>query len=143
MMSDLKRYILASGLALCGLVWAAAQQPRSEFLLEKNWKFVCGDEAGAMNVAYDDSKWQTVSVPHDWAIYGPFGGGYDVQNVAIEQDGQTEASEMTGRTGGLPFVVTGWYRNSFSVPAGKTATLVFDGAMSEARVYVNGHEATF
>ncbi len=143
MKSDWKRYILASGFALLGLAEAAAQQPRSEFPIEKNWKFVRGDDAGAMKTDCDDSEWQTVSVPHDWAIYGPFGGDYDVQNVAIEQDGQTEASEMTGRTGGLPFVGTGWYRNRFSVPAGKHTTLVFDGAMSEARVYVNGHEAIF
>ena len=38
---------------------------------------------------------------------------------------------------------TGWYRTSFDVPADKEVTLLFDGAMSEARVYVNGQEACF
>ena len=49
----------------------------------------------------------------------------------------------TGRTGGLPYVGTGWYRTSFDAPADKEVTLLFDGAMSEARVYVNGKEACF
>ena len=50
---------------------------------------------------------------------------------------------MTGRTGGLPYVGCGWYRRSFDVPQGKRVTLLFDGAMSEARVWVNGQEACF
>lgn len=49
----------------------------------------------------------------------------------------------TGRTGGLPYVGSGWYRTSFDTPADKEVTLLFDGAMSEARVYVNGKEACF
>ena len=54
-----------------------------------------------------------------------------------------KASLKTGRTGGLPYVGTGWYRTSFDVPADKEVTLLFDGAMSEARIYVNGQEACF
>lgn len=45
---------------------------------------------------------------------------------------------------GLPFVGVGWYRLDFEAPdfkQGKKATLVFDGAMSHARVFVNGHDA--
>lgn len=38
---------------------------------------------------------------------------------------------------------TGWYRTTFKAPQGKHTTLVFDGAMSEARVYVNGKEVCF
>ena len=49
-----------------------------------------------------------------------------------------KTSLKTGRTGGLPYVGTGWYRTTFKAPQGKHTTLVFDGAMSEARVYVNG-----
>lgn len=135
--------LVATLLCLATILPLQAQQPRSEFLLEKSWKFVNSDVTEAYQPSYDDSGWQTVTVPHDWAIYGPFSGDNDVQNVAITQDGQTEASQKSGRTGGLPFVGTGWYRNTFSVPAGKQTTLVFDGAMSEARVYVNGHEAIF
>lgn len=72
-----------------------------------------------------------MTVPHDWAIYGPFSSQNDKQEVAISQDGQKEAMEHAGRTGGLPFVGVGWYRTEFDVPqfqAGKRATILFDGA---------------
>ena len=73
----------------------------------------------AWQTDYNDSNWQTVTVPHDWAIYGPFDGNNDRQMVAVEQDGEQEASRKSGRTGGLPFVGIGWYRHTFDVPAGK------------------------
>lgn len=119
-------------------------QVREEFLLEKGWKFTRTDEPDFVKSEYDDSRWQTVRVPHDWAIYGPFSAQNDKQNVAIAQDGQKEAMEHAGRTGGLPFVGVGWYRIRFDIPAykpGKNVTLLFDGAMSDANVYVNGEKA--
>ena len=128
---------------LCCCVAVGIRAQRSEYTLEKGWKFMKGEQAGAQLVSYNDAAWQTVTVPHDWAIYGPFDGNNDRQVVAIEQDGETQASAKSGRTGGLPFVGVGWYRHTFDVPQGKQTTLVFDGAMSEARVYVNGHEAIF
>ncbi|MBR4962903.1 MAG: glycoside hydrolase family 2 protein, partial [Muribaculaceae bacterium] len=67
------------------------------------------------------------------------------QNVAITQDGQKEAMEHAGRTGGLPFIGPGWYRIAFDVPEfkeGKKCTIIFDGAMSHANVYINGEKAT-
>ena len=45
-----------------------------------------------------DKEWQTVRVPHDWAIYGPFDRANDLQSVAIEQNGEKEESIKTGRT---------------------------------------------
>ena len=123
-----------------------AAQVRTEHLLEKGWKFTREDNATFSATECDDSKWQSVTVPHDWAIYGPFSIDNDKQNLAITQDGQKEAMEHAGRTGGLPFVGTGWYRLDFDAPefrAGKTATLVFDGAMSHARVWLNGHEVGY
>ena len=110
---------------------------RSEQYLEKGWRFAKGDAAGAEAPAFDDASWEQVTIPHDWAIYGPFSINNDKQNTAIVQDGQKEAMEHAGRTGGLPFVGTGWYRLRFDVPEytdGKKCTLVFDGAMSHARV---------
>jgi beta-galactosidase len=121
-------------------------QVRSEFLLEKNWKFTRDDPPEALQPGFDDSGWQSVTVPHDWAIYGPFSADNDRQHVAIAQDGQRRAFRQAGRTGGLPFIGVGWYRTRFSLPqfqAGKRVSLLFDGAMSDARVYVNGHEAGY
>ena len=116
---------------------------RTEFKLEKGWRFTREDHAEAVRPDFDDSSWQRVTVPHDWAIYGPFDIGNDPQFVAIEQDGETVPSLKAGRTGGLPVVGPGWYRIRFDVPdfaAGKRADILFDGAMSNARVYLNGEE---
>ena len=125
------------------LAWTMAAQQRTETLLEKNWRFTKDDVADAMKPEFDDTRWEAVSVPHDWAIYGPFDRSHDLQNVAVTQNLETAASVKTGRTGGLPYVGVGWYRTTFDAPAGKQVSLVFDGAMSEARVYVNGQEACF
>ena len=133
-------------LGLCFLSPGLNAQIRQEFMLEKNWKFTREDNSAAITPSFDDSKWQKVTVPHDWAIYGPFSSRNDVQNVAIAQDGQKDAMEHAGRTGGLPFVGVGWYRTTFELPdfkAGQKVTLLFDGAMSHAKVYVNGKEAGY
>ena len=130
-------------MVVCCFLAAGIQAQRSEYTLEKGWKFMKGEQSGAQQLGYDDAAWQTVTVPHDWAVYGPFGGTNDLQHVAVTQNGETEASTKTGRTGGLPYVGVGWYRNTFQANPQKHVTLLFDGAMSEARVYVNGHEAIF
>lgn len=112
--------------------------------LEKNWKFTREDNKNFSQVAVNDKKWQSVTVPHDWAIYGPFDIENDVQRTAIKQDGQVAPIEHSGRTGGLPFVGVGWYRTSFDVAdfnADKKVFIQFDGAMSNAEVFVNGQKA--
>lgn len=116
---------------------------RSEYLLEKGWKFTKGEVSNAEMPAFNDAKWETVDIPHDWAIFGPFDKNNDLQNVAVTQNLETQASLKTGRTGGLPYVGIGWYRTTFHSTPGKQTTLIFDGAMSEARVFVNGKEACF
>ena len=116
---------------------------RSEVLLEKNWKFHRGDVENAQDVGYDDSSWQNVTVPHDWAIYGPFSRDNDLQYKAVIENGETRATWKTGRTGGLPYEGVGWYRTTFDASRSGRTTLIFDGAMSEAHVYVNGEEVIF
>ena len=128
-------------------LWLSAQaQVRTETLLEKGWKFTRDDNPQFKEPAFDDTQWQSVRIPHDWAIYGPFSINNDKQNIAIVQDGQQEAMDHAGRTGGLPFVGTGWYRLQFDTPEldkNKKYTLVFDGAMSHARIYINGQEVCY
>lgn len=132
-------YLMAMG--FCLTLNLNAQ--RSEYLLEKGWKFTKGEVSNAEVPAFNDTKWETVTIPHDWAIFGPFDKNNDLQNVAVTQNFETQASLKTGRTGGLPYVGTGWYRTTFHSTPGKQTTLIFDGAMSEARVFVNGKEACF
>ncbi|HCU45846.1 MAG TPA: glycoside hydrolase family 2 protein [Sphingobacterium sp.] len=121
-------------------------QSRKEILLDKNWKFSRTEDPTFTQPAFDDQKWQSVRIPHDWAIYGPFSSTNDKQVIAIAQDGQKEALEHAGRTGGLPFVGVGQYRTQFRSPEftkGKRAQLVFDGAMSNAQVYINGRKVGY
>ena len=96
-----------------------------------------------MTPSFNDAKWQNVTVPHDWAIYGPFAKSIDAYSSKIVQNNENKETMKTGRTGSLPFIGVGWYRLKFSVPefsAGKKVTLLFDGAMSNAQVYINGKE---
>lgn len=113
-------------------------------MLQKNWKFTREDKSAFSQSTFNDVKWQNVTIPHDWAIYGPFDMENDIQRTAIKQDGQKDAIEHTGRTGGLPFVGVGWYRTTFDLPDfsnDKKVFIQFDGAMSNPEVFINGQKA--
>lgn len=121
--------LLLAVLLSCQLLTA---QTRREINL-KTWEF-----------SRDQKTWEKVDIPHDWAIAGPFDKKWDLQKVAIEQNGETEATEKSGRSGALPWIGEGWYRTTVSVPDGyDAAELVFDGAMAEPRVTINGEEAGY
>ena len=108
-------------------------QQRQEVMLQDGWQF-----------SHDKATWQTVSIPHDWAISGPFDKKWDLQVVAIEQNGEKEPTEKSGRSGSLPWIGEGHYRRTFRVPSQYAhAELVFDGAMAEPTVYVNGKKAGY
>ncbi|KAK7956224.1 uncharacterized protein PG986_005446 [Apiospora aurea] len=74
--------------------------------------------------SFDDSAWEAVDVPHDWAIKGPFG-----------------APGISGGMGRLPSNGVGWYRRTVSLEeadVGKSIFLDIDGAMSHSAVWLNG-----
>ncbi len=76
---------------------------------------------------FDDSSWDRVNLPHDWAIKGPFMKGSD--------------AEVGGSMGRLPSPGVAWYRKKLEIPAsdaGKSIFLDVDGAMSYAMVWLNG-----
>lgn len=128
------------------LAVSTASAQRTIQTLEEGWRFTRDDSPSFAEVHYADQRWQSVTIPHDWAIYGPFSYLNDKQNLAISQDGQKEAMEHAGRTGGLPFVGAGWYRRSLELPEhleGRRVRLVFDGAMSHAEVYINGQRVGY
>ena len=105
-------------------------QVRREFNINR-WQF-----------SHDNTKWEQVTVPHDWAISGPFDKKWDLQYVAITQNGETEKTGKSGRSGALPWIGEGFYKTTFNVPSEYCrAMLKFDGAMSEPTVYINGHKA--
>ena len=125
-------------MALSGAIVFTANGERRVTTLNDGWEFTKGAAAGAQ-------EWQHVRVPHDWAIYGPFDRDNDLQKVAVEQNGEKEETVKTGRTGGLPFIGKGTYRTSFELAevAERNITLVFDGAMSNAHVSINGKEVSY
>jgi beta-galactosidase len=100
--------------------------PRQVANFNSDWKFALGEQDGAEQPAFDDSNWQPIRLPHDWAIAGPF----DPQS--------------SGYAGKLPWQGVGWYRKKFTLQAadkGSQVYLDFDGVMAFPQVYVNGHLA--
>lgn len=133
-----KTKVLAAVLAGTSILLGAAQaEARTQTTLQYGWKFAKTDNPDFTG------KWEEVRIPHDWAVYGPFSRDNDLQVVAVEQNGETEKTEKTGRTGGLPYMGHGVYKNAFNVAdtTGLRFSLVFDGAMSNPKVSVNGQYA--
>ena len=130
-----KKWLMLTAAALVAVILPASAQ-RVETKLTDGWEFC----HGGIN---SDKTWERVTIPHDWAIYGPFSRENDLQHVAVEQNGEREETWKTGRTGGLPFIGKGAYRCVLEIAdtIGYTHTLVFDGAMSNARVSINGKHA--
>lgn len=124
---------LLTSMLIAATAVMASDAQRTSVTLTDGWQFARGTADGA-------PAWQNVRVPHDWAIYGPFDINNDLQDVAVEQNLETEKSLKTGRTGGLPFIGKGVYRRTFNIPdtTGRAFTILFDGAMSNAQVTVNG-----
>lgn len=90
----------------------------------------------------DSVNYKPVTIPHDWAINGPFDKKWDLQFVAIEQNGETEKTEKSGRSGALPWIGRGFYKTTIDLKKlPKTAVLEFDGAMADPHVYINGRLA--
>ena len=135
----MKRFIFILAAVITSAT-AFAQGQRTETIL-KEWEFRRDHNVEAAE------GWKEVSVPHDWAIYGPFDKSNDLQTVAVVQNGEDVATEKTGRTGGLPYMGKGAYRRSLDVRPedldGRRHILLFDGAMSEAQVYINGEKVCF
>ncbi len=78
---------------------------------------------GLESAVYNDEQWRVVNLPHDWGIEGPF------------------RDDLENNTGLLPWRGIGWYRKHFAVPEsekGKLLFIDFDGAMANARVWLNG-----
>jgi beta-galactosidase len=114
---QLKAYILPSGNNFIANASERHQRPTSDPNVTVQY----------VEKRFDDSSWENVRVPHDWAIKGPFYIGNDVP--------------VGGGMGRLPVQGVGWYRRKISVEpsdAGRAIYLDIDGAMSYAMVWLNG-----
>jgi beta-galactosidase len=115
--------VLGAGPAVLADGWPLAGERRSSF--DAGWRFQKGDAAGAEKPDFDDARWRVLDLPHDWAIEGPF-------DPAISP-----------HQGALPYFGVAWYRKRFEAPEsarGRHYALEIDGAMSNATVFLNGHE---
>ena len=91
--------------------------------INDNWKFNLQDTPDAQNAAFNDSKWQSVNVPHDWSVRGQL------------------SPTLASCTGYLPGGI-GWYRKSINIPQNKTGEkvyLYFEGVYNRSEVFINGH----
>ncbi len=113
----------------------SSKQPVRTDTLLREWQFT--------QDTTDNPVWEDVTIPHDWAISGPFDRANDLQEVIVVQNGESEPTWKTGRSGGLPWMGKGHYRTRVAVKKDRFYTLVFDGAMSHADVYVNGEEMVY
>ncbi len=120
------KYLLPVIFAVLFLVFSVSGQEsiRKEKRFNANWKFSSGECISAQEPDFDDSKWESVNLPHDASIKGVF----DKEN-------------STGAIGWLPFE-EGWYRQNFVVPdtqKGKKVFIRFDGVYRDSKVWINGN----
>src|SRR5580704_16918080 len=117
-------------LATCFFIKASnfcvgAPGPRQRLLMDLNWKFSLTDTIGAANMSFNDNKWRTLDLPHDWSIENGF-----VENAP------------TGGGGGYLPTGIGWYRKHFVLPKSnlsKNVSIEFDGVYQNSEVWINGH----
>ena len=102
-------------------------------LFNDDWRFLRIDSAWNVvespemkNADYDDSRWRTVTLPHDWGVEQPM-------------------SPDKGSCQGYLSGGVGWYRKTiYSLPTqgeagGGAAFIYFEGVYNHSEVYLNGH----
>jgi beta-galactosidase len=138
---DVRRGVVVTAMIgmLASMAAGESESGRRVVNFNGDWRFAKGEQAGAERADFDASAWQTVRLPHDWAIAGPF-----------------NAAE-NGYAGKLPWRGEGWYRKTFVLdpvappPSGVSSSqpgaagphvyFDFDGVMAFPQVYVNGQLA--
>jgi beta-galactosidase len=91
-------------------------------LLNNGWKFAKGNPENASAVDFDDTRWRSVDLPHDWSVEGPY------------------SPHLASATGYLPGGI-GWYRKTFSTDenaANKRIYIYFEGVYRDGEVFING-----
>ncbi len=126
--------------------------PRERLLFDFGWRFFQGhacdpsrdlgfgmnqgdfSKSGDFEFAtqkFDDSKWRSLNLPHDWAVELPF---------VRDEELQSHGYKPLGRR--YPETSVGWYRRVFEIPKsdeGRRISVEFDGAFRSALVFLNGY----
>ena len=98
---------------------------RQKINFDFDWKFTKGDFQGAPQKDFDDSKWQKIDLPHDWAILDTF-----------------SKDNPTGNSGGFASGGVGWYRKYFTLDKKDITSKIsveFGGVYENSEVWINGH----
>lgn len=143
--------LLGEGSQAGSVAQLAAIAPRERLLFDFGWKFKFGngtDPAKDLNFGFgqgdfaktgdfkfaksgfDDSKWRTVNLPHDWAVELPF---------VNDNEQRSHGYKPLGRR--YPETSVGWYRREFEIPTsdqGRRISVEFDGAFRDVLLFVNG-----
>lgn len=120
-----KTSALFAGAALALLLGSVVQAAdRQVTPLAEDWRVLVGDPEGAETLGLDDSRWAKVSVPHDWAIAGPF-----------------DVKARAGGAGGFLPTGVAWYRRVLDAKPtpGRRVFVELDGVMERSGVWINGH----
>src|SRR5579864_7358469 len=130
----------------------ASIAPREHLLFDFDWRFFQGNAADPARdlgfgkdqgdfsksgefafatAKFDDSKWRSLDLPHDWAVELPF---------VWDEEQNSHGYKPLGRR--YPETSVGWYRRTFDIPAedsGRRISVEFDGAFRSALVFLNGY----
>lgn len=112
-------------ITVCACDSSSRQTPRQKINFDFDWKFSKGDFPDASSVAFDDSGWQEIDVPHDWSILDTF-----------------SKDNPTGKSGGYASGGVGWYRKEFTlegVAANSEVAIEFGGVYENSEVWINGN----
>lgn len=114
--------ILIVCLLFVGLAESAAQVSFGEpSLFNEGWKFILSDDPSMKDADYNDSRWRSLDLPHDWSIEGQL------------------SPTLASCTGFLPGGIA-WYRKTFTVSDGKPRHYIyFEGVYNRSEIYLNGH----
>ena len=121
----MRKHFFITIILLLAFININAQNSRQRLLMDFNWKFSQTDTIGADKTSFNDSKWRTLNLPHDWSI----------ENTFIED-------APTGGRGGYLSTGIGWYRKHFALPKSvikNNIWIEFEGVYQNSDVWINGH----
>lgn len=142
-MEKLTKLLFAGIIIISVIVGQSSFASDRKILFNDGWKFHRGSAANAEQENYNDSKWRTLDLPHDWSMdptpvqrngitIGPF-SKYNEGGMSGADIGQTLGGE-------------GWYRKEFTVApedSEKIVVLYIEGAYNQSEVFVNGKKVYF
>ncbi len=116
------------------------QMAMRDRLFNDEWKFIRDSVSGAEQPVYDDSKWRSLDLPHDWSIED-LPGRTNTEQIGPFSKKSTGKFATAHTIGGI-----GWYRKHFTLKpgdAGKSVSILFEGIFNESDVWVNGKHVGF